>query len=123
MTSATAATTAATTPHDFIQGWYAALFQSLCNEPINGVGNRLKGILGRHETLNALVLIGLVLEILETREIRGLKLNTTAMTLLQAAPKVHDLTVQGDGLIVSQKGFSRSTSGLDFRIGGNDGAK
>ncbi|MBV6499997.1 MAG: hypothetical protein CJBNEKGG_02464 [Prosthecobacter sp.] len=123
MTPTSSATTATTTPHDFIKGRHPPLFQGFSDESIDGAGHGLKGVLGCHEALNALVLVGLILQILKTGEILCLKLHSTAMTLLQGAAKIHDFAIQGNSLIISQKGFGRLSGGLDLGIGGDDGTK
>jgi hypothetical protein len=102
--AATASTTAAaatTSVHHFFQSWHAAFLQGFADEAIHGVSDGLKGVLGTHETLNQFMLVGLILEALETTDVSGLQLCASAVPLLQAASESHDFTVEGHRLLIS----------------------
>jgi hypothetical protein len=83
----------------------------------------LKGVLGGHEFLDALVLVGLILQSLEAADFGRLKLGSAAVTLFQTAAQGHDVTIEGHGLLVCQEALGRIAGGLDVWIGGDGGAK
>lgn len=120
---AAAALAATARAKHFLGGRHAALLEGLGDEAVDVVGNLLKHVLSGDKGLDALMGIGLVLQVLEAVHLVGVELLTAAMTLLQAAAQGHHLAIQIHRRLIGQKGLGLFARLLHVRIGRDGGTE
>lgn len=120
---AAAALAATARAKHFLGGRHPTLFQGLGDEAIDVVGDLLEHVLSGDKGLDALMGVGLILQVLEAVHLVGVELLTAAMALFQGTAQSHHLTVQIHRRLVGQEGLGLLARLLHVRVGHNGGTE
>ncbi len=120
---AAAALAATACAEHFLGGRHAALLEGLGDEAVDVIGDLLEHVLGGDKGLNALMGVGLVLQVLKAVHLIRVELLTTAMALFEGAAQGHHLTVQTHCRLVGQEGLGLLARLLHVRVGHDGGTE
>lgn len=121
MAAAALAATAGT--EHFLGGRHAALLEGLGDETVDVIGHLLEHILGGDKGLDALMGVGLILQVLKAVHLVGVELLTAAMALFEGATQGHHFAVEIHRRLVSQEGLGLLARLLHVRVGRNGGTE